>query len=159
MSFVTYLKLTGSQQGLISGGCGTIDSIGNRCQNGHEDDIQILSIKQSITRAKNCAHHPITFTKLIDKSSPLIMVAITNNEILTATFSIYRLNQFGALELYYEIKLTNATITGVSGNFPNTLDSSGVMPTEIISLQYDSITASHKIAGTSGYSIWSDNVF
>ncbi|EFA45853.1 hypothetical protein YPPY13_2224 [Yersinia pestis PY-13] len=41
-------------------------------------------------------------------------IAISNNEILTPSFSIYRLNQFGALEIFYEIKLTKATIIDIS---------------------------------------------
>lgn len=50
MSFNIFLSLDGSQQGLISAGCGSIDSIGNRSQIGHEDEIQVFSLNHSITR-------------------------------------------------------------------------------------------------------------
>ncbi|BFI70445.1 type VI secretion system tube protein TssD [Yersinia pseudotuberculosis] len=114
MSFNTYLKLTGSEQGLISAGCSSFDSIGNRHQNDHDDEIQILSLNHAITREQHCTHHPVEFIKPIDKLSPLMAIAISNNEILTPSFSIYRLNQFGALEKFYEIKLTKATIIDIS---------------------------------------------
>ncbi|WP_038953851.1 type VI secretion system tube protein TssD, partial [Yersinia pestis] len=58
MSFNTYLKLTGSEQGLISAGCSSFDSIGNRHQNDHDDEIQILSLNHAITREQHCTHHP-----------------------------------------------------------------------------------------------------
>ncbi len=159
MSFSTYLKLTGNQQGLISSGCGTSDSIGNRCQNRHENQIQILSLNHSITREENCNHHPVTFVKPIDKSSPLLGVAVSNNEKLTAEFYIYRVNQSGILEKCYSIKITDATITSIDSTYPNVIDSSELMPYETIALKYKSISWQHLIAGTSGYSIWDDRVY
>ncbi|MDE9504281.1 type VI secretion system tube protein TssD, partial [Xenorhabdus bovienii] len=44
MSYMIYLTLNGKKQGLISAGCSTLDSIGNRYQKGHEDQIQVLSL-------------------------------------------------------------------------------------------------------------------
>ncbi|RKS59391.1 type VI secretion system Hcp family effector [Photorhabdus asymbiotica] len=35
MSYMIYLSLNGKKQGLISARCSTLDSIGNRYQNGH----------------------------------------------------------------------------------------------------------------------------
>lgn len=39
MSSIIYMNIKGKKQGLISAGCGTFDSIGNRYQVGHEDDV------------------------------------------------------------------------------------------------------------------------
>ncbi len=72
MSHIIYLTLEGNQQGLISSGCSTFDSIGNRYQKGHEDQIQVLGLNHTITREENIAHHPIQLIKPIDKSSPLL---------------------------------------------------------------------------------------
>lgn len=159
MSFNTYLSLAGSTQGLISAGCSSFDSIGNRHQSGHEDEIQVLSLNGAITREQHCTHHPIEFIKPIDKSSPLLLMAVSNNEVLTPVFSIYRLNQFGALEVLYEMKLSKATIIDISPSFPHIVNNQGAMPFEKISLRYESISCQHKIAGTSGYSIWDDRVY
>lgn len=159
MSFNAYLSLTGNVQGLISSGCSSLDSIGNRCQKGHENEIQILSLNHAITREQHCTHHPVEFIKPIDKSSPLISTSISNNEILTAIFSFYRINPSGALELYYELKLTKATIIDISSNYPHVINNHSVMPFEKVSLKYESISWYHRIAGTSGYSIWDDRVY
>lgn len=53
MSSIIYLELTGDKQGLISSGCSSLQSIGNRSQLGHEDQIQILSLNHSITQSLN----------------------------------------------------------------------------------------------------------
>lgn len=50
MGNLIYLIIEGKQQGLISRGCGTIDSIGNKCQEGKEDEIIIIEYSSTITR-------------------------------------------------------------------------------------------------------------
>lgn len=71
MGNLIYLTIEGKQQGLISRGCGTVDSIGNKCQEGKEDEIIIIEYSSTITRNQNVSHHPIEFIKNIDKLSPL----------------------------------------------------------------------------------------
>lgn len=159
MSFSIFLSLTGKQQGLISAGCNTFDSIGNKYQKDHADEIQVLSLNHSMSRDEHCNLHPVEFIKPIDKSSPLIGIAVTNNEMLTAIFEAYRLNESGVLEVFYKVKLTDASIVNVSSTYPHVINSAGMMPYEHISLKYKSITWEHKIAGTSGYSIWDDRVY
>ncbi|NHB93424.1 Hcp family type VI secretion system effector [Photorhabdus cinerea] len=159
MSFSIYLKLTGRKQGLISSGCSTSDSIGNRYQIGHEDEIQVLSFVHSLTREQNSDHHPVDFMKIIDKSSPLLGIAISNNEILNAYFDFYRINSFGVMEKFYTVELRDASIVDICANYPHSIDSSNAIPFETISLAYKSITWKHHIAGTSGYSIWDDRVY
>lgn len=96
-----YLTLTGKNQGLISAGCSTIDSIGNRHQIGHENEIQVISLNSGSFRVQNAAYQPIMFTKLIDKSSPLLSVSLDSNEILEAVFIFYRTSRHGQIEKYY----------------------------------------------------------
>lgn len=36
-----YMTITGKSQGLISAGCSTQDSIGNKCQAAHTDEMQV----------------------------------------------------------------------------------------------------------------------
>jgi type VI secretion system Hcp family effector len=159
MANLINLALIGKTQGLISAGCSTMDSIGNRFQQGHEDQIQVLALDYLMNREQNVIHHPLAFTKPIDKSSPLLCVAISTNEPLTAIFSIYRTNPAGVLEDFYGIKLTDATLVDVSCTFPNSLENNSLIPSERVLLRYKSISWEHKIAGTSGYSIWDDRVY
>ncbi len=159
MSDVKYLKLKGEKQGFISANCSSVESIGNRYQDSHKNQIQVLSVNYSISRMQNSSHHPILFIKPIDKSSPLLGVAVSNNETLSAEFDFYRINQFGILEKYFEIKLTNATIVEFTQSFPETQSSSNIVSHERILLKYESISWNHIVAGTSGYSINEKNIY
>ncbi|GAB7263352.1 Hcp family type VI secretion system effector [Dickeya ananatis] len=144
MSHVIYLTLEGDQQGLISSGCSTLDSIGNRYQQGHENQIQVLGLNHTITREENVAHHLIQLIKPIDKSSPLLGVSVTSNESLTANFFFYRTNQAGQLEVFYELKLTDARIVEVSASYPHSLNDNGSLPYEVVMLKYKTIAWNHK---------------
>ncbi|MDC9605758.1 Hcp family type VI secretion system effector [Xenorhabdus griffiniae] len=159
MSYMIYLTLNGKKQGLISAGCSTLDSIGNRYQKGHEDQIQVLSLNHMMNREQNVSHHPIQFVKPIDKSSPLLAMAIDSNESLNAAFIFYRTNPTGQSELFYEVKLTEATVVDISCTYPNSINNNDMMPYEKILLNYKSISWSHVTAGTSAYSIWDDRVY
>ncbi|WP_237388506.1 type VI secretion system tube protein TssD, partial [Xenorhabdus sp. Sc-CR9] len=53
MSYIIYLSLKGKKQGLISAGCSTLESIGNRYQAGREDEIQVLNLSHMMSRDQN----------------------------------------------------------------------------------------------------------
>lgn len=148
-----YLRLQGNKQGLISRGCSSPESIGNKYQYGHEDQIFVYSFSHDIFREQNAVHHPVIISKPIDKSSPLLGVSISENEILTCELDFYRTAISGVQEKYYTVKLTNAGIVNVSSHYPNALTHNDVQPHESITLCYESITWRHCAAGTSGYSI------
>ncbi|MBD2786401.1 type VI secretion system tube protein Hcp [Xenorhabdus sp. DI] len=63
MSYLIYLSLKGKKQGLISAGCSTPESIGNRYQAGREDEIQVFHLSHRMTRDQNVNHLPVSFTK------------------------------------------------------------------------------------------------
>lgn len=159
MSNLIYASVKGKKQGLISAGCSSLDSIGNRCQIGHEDQIQVLGLNHSISREQNVSHHPVSITKPIDKSSPLFGMAISENELVDVILYFYRVNSAGQLELYYEVKLTDASIVDITSVYPHSIDNNDLMPYEKIQLKYKSISWNHRSAGTSGYSIWDDRVY
>lgn len=141
MADIIYLTLNGNKQGLISAGCSSYDSIGNRYQNNH----------------KNISHAPFVFEKADDKSSALLLSSITNNEILECDFKYYRIDKNGGLLHYKTIKLTKSSIIRIKNTHPNSLLKNEYYPTETISLRYESITVNHIVASTSGYSI-SNNI-
>ncbi|MDC9583243.1 Hcp family type VI secretion system effector [Xenorhabdus sp. PR6a] len=153
MSYLIYLSLKGKKQGLISAGCSTPESIGNRYQAGREDEIQVLHLSHTMTRDQNVNHLPVNFTKPIDKSSPLLGLAIDKNELLDALFKCYRVNLAGQLEFFYEIKLTGATIVDFSCHYPHSIDDNDQIPYETVQLDYKSISFTHRAAGTTGYAI------
>ncbi|WP_145562056.1 Hcp family type VI secretion system effector [Yersinia aldovae] len=158
MANLIYLTLKGKKQGLISAGCSSLDSIGNKCQTDHVNEILIYSLSHSITREQNSSHHPVIIQKPIDKSSPLLGVAISDNEYLDCAFNFYRTNPNGTLELYYTLQLTDATITELSVFYPHSLTHNESQPQENVAFKYKSIIWNHHAAGTSGYSLWEDRV-
>ena len=120
MSNCTYLTITGKTQGLISAGCSTYTSIGNRFQAGHADQILVYSSQHDITREMNVNHHPMRITKPLDKSTPLLLVAISNNELIQCVLDYYRTSQYGTQEKFLTIKLTDATLECISSTNPST---------------------------------------
>ncbi len=153
MSHIVYLRINGARQGNISAGCGTEASIGNRWQHGHENEIMCLSLVQSMTSTGQQAHHQgLQFSKMIDKSSPLLMQAISDNEPLKLDFDIYRINRFGRMEKYYRIELRGALINQTWATCADNLHS------EYITVSYEYILCQHLIAGTEySYLIFPDN--
>ncbi|RBP65891.1 type VI secretion system Hcp family effector [Brenneria salicis ATCC 15712 = DSM 30166] len=98
MANIIYMTINGKRQGLISAGCSTFNSIGNRYQIGHEDEIFTLAVRHTITRDQNVKHNPVEIIKLVDKSSPLLGVSISENEIQECIIDFYRSSAEGVLK-------------------------------------------------------------
>lgn len=159
MANLVYLTLNGQLQGLISAGCSSLDSIGNKAQIAHLDQIMVTSIKHDISRAQNVNHQALNITKPIDKSTPLLSKAINENECLSCNFDFYRTNRYGLNELFYQLKLINARVSRIGLRMPHTISDSQGQTEEVISFIYESISQDHCVAGTSAFSLWSDRVF
>ncbi|MCC8379973.1 Hcp family type VI secretion system effector [Xenorhabdus sp. PB30.3] len=154
-----YVTIKGKLQGLISQGCSTLDSIGNKYQLGHEDQIFVLQFNHGVARAQNVAHQPVKFVKPLDKSSPLLLMAVANNEELDLAFDFYRTSQAGGQERYYSVTLRNAKLLNVNVQYPHSVDHADRQPEEVVAIQYKDIVCQHHIAGTSGYCIWEETVY
>lgn len=87
MSRTIYLSVTGENQGLISQGASSGNSLGFQYQLGHEDEVYITSLEQRTSRRDGKVSRNVTFTKLIDSSSPLLFEAIQENEELKLHFT------------------------------------------------------------------------
>ncbi|EIR46903.1 hypothetical protein YPPY14_3170, partial [Yersinia pestis PY-14] len=49
----------------------------------------------------------------------MLGVAISENERINVVFYFYRVNSAGQLELYYEVKLTDASIVDITSVYPH----------------------------------------
>ncbi len=159
MANLIYLTLNGEKQGLISAGCCSLDSIGNKAQLQHLDHIMVYELTHGLSRDQNVNHHSVTIKNPVDKSSPLLGKAINDNEILTCVFDFYRTNRFGINEKYYKLELKNARISDINFSIAHVIIDSEAQPQESISFIYESINWEHCIAGTSAYSLWDERVF
>lgn len=144
MGDLIYLKITGEQQGNISSGCGTSASVGNRWQKNHPDEIFAFSLSNGLANTDSGINTQLlNFTKLIDKSTPLLINAINNNERLFIEIDLWRISRFGRWERYYYIQLRNASVKSIQ-----TYVALNELDTEEIAVSYDYILCKHLIANT-----------
>ncbi|MBD8682475.1 Hcp family type VI secretion system effector [Pseudomonas sp. CFBP 13719] len=155
-----YMTITGKAQGLISAGCSTQDSIGNKCQAGHTDEIMVLSYTHNMVNIGNInkpTHSPIIITKNVDKASPLLAQALSTREEINCTISFYRVSSFGMQEKFYSVSINGGIIADLTLEMPHAILQSDAEPQEHIAIRYRDITWTHHAAGTSGYSTWGNN--
>ena len=155
-----YMRMTGNIQGLISAGCSTQQSIGNKCQTAHMDEIMVLSYTHNMLNIGNIdkpTHSPIIITKNIDKASPLLAQALSNREEINCTVSFYRVSSFGMQEKFYSVSINGGVIADLTLEMPHAILQSDAEPQEHIALRYRDITWTHHAAGTSGYSTWGND--
>ena len=159
MAGLVYLSLVGEIQGLISSGCLSQASVGNKAQIAHSDQILVFALSHTLSRERNVNHHNVTLVKPLDKSSPLLAKAITDNESLSCEFDFYRTDKSGCMECYYRLKLTDARIAELDLHIPHSVSQNGKEAQERVSFSYKSISWEHVNAGTSTYSLWEENIF
>lgn len=158
MGNLIYLTLEGKNQGLISSSCGTKESIGNKYQLGRENQIFIYSVQHLFTKDLNAQHHPVVFTKPVDRSSLLLAQSIMENETLKAKFDFYRTAEQGGIERYYSISLTGASIISLKIDYPHSLTGDRLFPQEVIALNYQTIDIEHLLSATSTTGYWLQNI-
>lgn len=154
-----YMIVTGSQQGLISAGCSTQESIGNKCQTAHRDEIMVLSFNHGMANmgnTKRATHAPVIITKNIDKASPLLAQALTNREVLDCKIVFYRVSPHGVQEKFYTVDMSGCQIASLTLDMPHAVKESGDDAQEVLALRYRDISWVHHLAGTTGYSSWGE---
>lgn len=89
---------------------------------------------------------PITFTKPIDRASPLIAKAFTNNEEIEAIFRFFQPSSEGDLRNFYSITVSNGRIVGIQQVQPNTVNRNTMALPEFeeIQLAFTTITWTHE---------------
>ncbi len=161
-----YLEIEGVTQGPITNGAFTEESVGNIYQEGHENEILVQAFQHEVTVPTDVQsgqptgqrmHKPLTVTKVFDKSSPLLYVALATGERLTkCLLKFYRTSTSGTQEHYFTIELADAIITRINGYMPNCQDPSQAHFTHLedVSFTYRQITWTHEVGGTSGSDDW-----
>lgn len=95
--------------------------------------------------------NPIVLTKLVDKSSPLIMLAMRQNQVIEATFEFERpSSDTGAIETYYKIDIAQGRIAGIQKNM-------GLAggDTETVSIVFNSVAETHETESVQDEWSWS----
>jgi type VI secretion system secreted protein Hcp len=147
MALNAYLKLTGAKQGDIKGSV---------TLKGREGKIMVIAVSHEIVSPRDVAsgqatgkrqHKPFVITKELDKSTPLLLSALVNNETITE----WELQYFAAKAKAgagagvetnnYTVKLTNASIADIKSIMLNNKDPELVKfaPYEEIAFTYQKI--------------------
>ena len=166
MATPAYMSITGEKQGLITAGAFTADSIGNSYQEGHEDQVMVQGFSHEVIIPRDPqsgqptgqrVHKPLCITKVFDKSSPLLLQALTSGERLTKiVIQWYRTVASGPPEHYYTTTLEDAIIVDIKDYMHNCQDPANNVFTHLEDVQftYRKITWTHEASGTSGSDDW-----
>ncbi len=133
-----YMRVTGAAQGEIQGGV---------TQKGREGSIEVISLEHQIISPRDPAsglptgkrqHGTVKITKELDKSSPLLHQAMTNNENLTnVTIQFWRPNGATGQEIqHYTVTLINASVSSIRLWKPNTKDPSAASSPDMEEIQF-----------------------
>ncbi|MEM8709958.1 MAG: type VI secretion system tube protein TssD [Planctomycetota bacterium] len=158
MANAFYIKITGANQGEIAGDCE---------QEGREEMIRGYSFSNSTMIPRHAdtgqptgtrTHHPISFSKHVDCSSPLLWQAMTKGEQLTdITFDFYKINPAGENTNFYSVRLKDAIIVEMQTELMDTSGATGIQAEEIrehLQITYKEIEWEHKEAGTMASDSW-----
>jgi type VI secretion system secreted protein Hcp len=161
-----YVAIEGKNQGNITQGAFTAESVGNIYQEGHEDECIVQSFKHNIKLPRDPqsgqpsgqrVHNPAVLTKVFDKASPLLYNALTAGEVLpTVEIKWWRTSEDGKQEHYFTTKLIDALIVDITAHMPNCQDPHMEHFTHLedVSMSYRAIEWTHEVAGTSGSDDW-----
>jgi len=163
-----YMKIVGKTQDDISEGANTAESMGNDYQEEFEDEIIVQAFEHTIHRPTNpqtgqpsgpAVHSPITITKIFDKSSPQLYLAMVTGERLEeCEIRFFRTTDEGEKEHYFTISLEDATIVDIKAVMPNAQDPKNASFThmEEVSFSYNKIVWTHEVASTEGDFSWKE---
>ncbi len=157
MALNAYLKLKGQIQGNIKGSV---------TQAGREDSIMVIGFSHEVISPRDAAsgmatgkrqHQPLIITKEIDKSSPLLMNALVNNENITEfTLRFWQPSRSGKELQFFTIQLLNATISDIrqemlNNKYPENMQHK---EREHISFVYQKIIWTYEDGGISASDDW-----
>lgn len=144
-----FLTLTGETSGVVRGGA---------TASGREDSIEVWAFTHSVVSPRDTAsglptgkkhHKPITITKSIDVSSPILARIHTNNEnIVDWSLRLWEPSSSGKAIQFYTIELVNAQISSISQQV--TLDGA----TERVSFTYQKIIWTWEDGGITAEDDW-----
>lgn len=157
MALNAYMRLWGATQGQIKGSV---------TKAGMKDSIMVIGFSHEVISPRDAAsglptgkrqHRAITITKEIDRSSPLLLNALVNNEnIKTLELRFWQPSASGKEVQYYTIKLVNANIAGIrqemlNNKYPENMQ---IAEREHVSFTYQKIVWTFESGGITSEDDW-----
>ena len=129
---------------------------------GRADSIECISYEQGVVSAREAATNvvtarrqfsPLKIVKRIDRSSPLLLKALSENQKIEGVFKFFRPNPSGdgTTEQFYTVEITEGNVAAVKQLIPVTIKSetAGEPPLEEISFVFKNITWTSRIVAMS----------
>jgi len=156
MAITAYITATGASQGAIQG---------DVKQQGRENTILGYALDHTVEIPRDThtglptgqrIHHPLSVTTEIGKHTPKIFQACSTGEPLDVTLDLYRINDKGAEEKYYTVKLSKAIVIEAKEWFPETFvtDNKPYKHMQTISLSYEKIIWTFNPDGVEAQDDW-----
>lgn len=166
MATPAYMSITGKTQGLMTDAAFTEQSVGNIFQEGHENEVLVQAFQHEITIPTDPQsgqptgrrqHKPACITKVFDRSSPLLLQALTDGETLSKVeIKWYRQGGGGVQQHYFTTTLEDAIIVKIHDYMHNCQDPGNEHFTHLqdIHMTYRKITWTHEVSTTTGSDDW-----
>lgn len=137
---------------------------------GRADSIECIIYEQGVETAREAAtnmmtgrrqYKPLRIVKRVDKASPLLMKALTNNEKIDGKFMFFRPNPSGdgTTEQFYTVEIKEGNIASIKDHVQNTLDTNAVNmpPLEEVTFVFRTIKWTFMNGGVTHEDSWSGN--
>ena len=166
MPYQAYMSIKGYTNTDMTVGVNTPESMGNKYQQDHTDEITIIGFEHNITIPRDPTsgmpvgprvHKPLVITKRYDKSSPLLYDALCRGEKLeTAEIKWYRTTMEGTMEHYFTHRLEDALIVDIQAIMELTTNTSLDYRDheEKISMTYRKIEWEHMVSQSMASDDW-----
>jgi len=157
MALNAYMRLTGETQGEIKGSV---------TQAGREDSIMVIGFSHEVVSPRDAAsglptgkrqHKPFSIIKEIDKSTPLLMNVLVNNEnIKDWELRFWQPSKSGKEVQFYTVQLLNASIASIRAELLNNRYPENMQhkEREHIAFCYQKITWTYEDGGISAEDDW-----
>ena len=158
MALPSHLILVGEKQGAIKGSCTQKGREGTILVQGFDHEVSIPRDPQTGLATGKRVHHPLTILKAVDKSSPLLYMALTSGEHMKSVeIKWYRINEKGQEDHYFTTKLSDAIIVSMRPWMKNCLDPAFAQfgDMEDVSFTYRKITWRWEKDGVESEDDWS----
>ncbi len=137
---------------------------------GRENSIECIAYEQAVNSAREAATNmvtarrqfsPLKILKRIDRSSPLLLKALSDNAKVEGVFKFYRPNPSGdgTTEQFYTVEFKEGNVASVKQLVPNSIQTitAGEPPQEEITFVFKTITWTYTNGGVTHTDSWAGN--
>ncbi len=168
MALDAYMTIKGKKQGDIAKEASTVKSFGQGAKfDKHGDTITVVAFTSGIVKPRDPKsgapsgariHQPANFTKVFDRSSPLLWQALATGEQLEVEITFFRADTtgLGEPEEFFTIKFEECLLCEGKSYLPLTVNQANdhLRTMEDWAFTYSKVTWKHSKSSTEGTDSW-----